>query len=292
MDISKAHVTFEDKSHTYRNSKTNKKYISVTTLLGRYERGFDGEYWSYYKSLQAKLRIVEKSAMSRMMRNYGVNFNALDFNLLVGIIQGLGFTLEQLKPKAIELLEEWEKKRDDACARGNKYHDEKEANAYKDGYMVIGGVRETTQIAYSFDLSQLADGGYRELLVYSHEYEVSGKADMVLLETLPVGGGVYKTFADIDDDKTNAKLTFDGFSYYKHPISHLKECKFNKHALQMSMYMYMLEKNGFVPRDLQFSHAIFDEHQNHIRTDDYPLPYLREEVINILNHHKQYYVTT
>ena len=34
-------IVFDEKSHTYTNSETNKKYISVTTLLGKYKKAFD-----------------------------------------------------------------------------------------------------------------------------------------------------------------------------------------------------------------------------------------------------------
>lgn len=34
-------IVFDEKSHTYTNTKTNNRYVSVTTLLGKYKKPFD-----------------------------------------------------------------------------------------------------------------------------------------------------------------------------------------------------------------------------------------------------------
>jgi hypothetical protein len=50
-------IIFDEKSHTYTNSKTNEKYISVTTLLSEYKQPFDKDKHS--------LRVAEREGVSQ-----------------------------------------------------------------------------------------------------------------------------------------------------------------------------------------------------------------------------------
>lgn len=50
-------IIFDEKSHTYTNSKTEEKYISVTTLLSRYKQPFDKDKHS--------LRVAEREGVSQ-----------------------------------------------------------------------------------------------------------------------------------------------------------------------------------------------------------------------------------
>ena len=50
-------IVFDEKSHTYTNSKTNEKYISVTTLLSEYKQPFDKDKHS--------LRVAEREGVSQ-----------------------------------------------------------------------------------------------------------------------------------------------------------------------------------------------------------------------------------
>ena len=37
-------IKFDEKSHTYTHTETKEKFISVTTLLGKYKKPFDKEF--------------------------------------------------------------------------------------------------------------------------------------------------------------------------------------------------------------------------------------------------------
>ena len=50
-------ITFDQDSHTYTNSSTQEKYISVTTLLGKYKQPFDKEKHS--------LRVAKREGISQ-----------------------------------------------------------------------------------------------------------------------------------------------------------------------------------------------------------------------------------
>lgn len=52
-------IIFDEKSHTYTNSKTEEKYISVTTLLGKYKTPFDKDKHS--------LRVAEREGVPQEM---------------------------------------------------------------------------------------------------------------------------------------------------------------------------------------------------------------------------------
>ena len=69
------------------------------------------------------------------------------------------------------------------------------------------------------------------------------------------------------------------------PISHLEDCEMTHYTLQLSIYQYMLEFFGYLPgirRIIHFPHPI--EGLGTPSPKPYELPYLRNEVIAMLNH--------
>lgn len=62
----------------------------------------------------------------------------------------------------------------------------------------------------------------------------------------------------------------------KTPISHLEDCNYNKYALQLSLYAYILERKGMKIRELIIVH---------LKEDEYipmTVPYMKKEVETIL----------
>ena len=43
-------IKFDEESHTYTHKDTKERFISVTTLLGKYKQPFDSAYWSDKKA--------------------------------------------------------------------------------------------------------------------------------------------------------------------------------------------------------------------------------------------------
>ena len=89
IDKQNGDVAFSEGSHTYWNVNDNEKYISVTTLIGRYENEFDKEFWSAYKALERLIpadswKIEKKSLLNskkfdeEILKIY--NISKLDFN--------------------------------------------------------------------------------------------------------------------------------------------------------------------------------------------------------------------
>ena len=52
VDKETKNVIYSDDSHLYLDKIDQQKYISVTTLIGRYENPFDIFFWSSYKTCE------------------------------------------------------------------------------------------------------------------------------------------------------------------------------------------------------------------------------------------------
>lgn len=277
------HISFNEEEHSYTNVKTKRRYISVTTLIKHYEAGYDGRYWSIYKGYQDYLGIsdADKKKFSSLMMRNGLDFKQpCDEDNLIRIIKKSGLKdISKIEPFAKKRLDLWDANCKDKGERGTRFHKKEEFGAYQTGSMGFSTGNVKTNYSYSFDLSQLQDGGYSELLVYLHEFGIAGQVDKAKFESV---GNI--TYVDIDDWKTNDKITTsNGFQKFKAPINHLEETKLNKYALQLSMYAYILECHGFVVRHLRFTHIVLDKDEVEVNRLYYVIPYLRNEVIAILN---------
>lgn len=233
MIITEPTIEFHDATHSYYNVDTGEKYISVTTLLKKYEEPTD---WN-----QVAINYAKKN----------------------------GFTAQYW-------LDVWEKKKNDAATAGTAYHSEREDNferLEKEGKTVVTN-KLKNGIKRSIPLNTLSSGVYSELLLYHPFLPVAGQADEVRIRDWEVY---------INDFKTSNKIEFESFCHprYGHKmltgiLSHLMDCNGTKFSLQTSMYMYFLELRGFIPTKLSIEHTK-DNNKKHF------LPYLRDEVIAILN---------
>lgn len=182
----------------------------------------------------------------------------------------LGTTPELLKAQ-------WEAKAQHACELGTAMHDKIEKY-----YMGI-----TSQSDETFDLFlQFAKDHtlhpYRtEWRIFYEEYGIAGTLDF-----LEYQNGTFTIY----DWKRSEKLIKNGIVEIENPwhktalppVSHLADTTYYHYALQVSMYRYILEKKY----DIIVSKnrlAVF--HPNNHRYHLIDLPYLRNEVETILNHH-------
>ena len=54
IDKQNGDIAFNEEQHLYFNTKyPNRKYTSVTTLIGEFHEKFDGDFWSSYKAMEA-----------------------------------------------------------------------------------------------------------------------------------------------------------------------------------------------------------------------------------------------
>lgn len=192
--------------------------------------------------------------------------------------------------------EQWKEKGTVAIKRGNTIHSSKEQASFGLGNERVGGkIRPVVNgILYQpQNLYELPDGSYPEFPIWNDGYKIAGRPDKFIIET--VG---QDRFIDIYDYKTNGKIDKVSFQdrngSYKMmlpPVQHLMNAKWQEYAIQLSMYMYILEAAGFIPRSMQLIHIPhpIDVVGVPVQPADvlYPLPYLKDEVLNILNHHNK-----
>lgn len=302
------YVTFNEEEHSYHLSTTQERYISATQIKERFKRPYLGGFWTFYKAIQ---RFVEDNRGKSSWFPHKRNLRDLTYHpsnlfpLLDAHHRKRRFAPEELvkewEEKAIEeviqyihqhfpgelpyiqqlqkiIKNEWEVNKNNACTKGTNYHLKQEVYAYETGRGEWGNGERSlpTAAAYSFDLKELPDGYYPELLLYNHQYKIAGQADRVWVETIDS-----IRFIDIDDYKTNKEIdTENKWSNFLYPINHLPETAYHGYALQISLYAWMLEQHGFVPRNLRFTHIkedILGESQI-----PYNIPYLKKEVQDIL----------
>jgi hypothetical protein len=197
-----------------------------------------------------------------------------------------------------------------SLVRGSGIHDAQEQFLYNQGFdyidgkrqpvhqlrevggalsVLLGGMRALTllgrgQVYHRYEM--LPDGIYPELKLWRHDWGIAGRSDKVTLDTV---GGV--RVAHVEDYKTNAKIARRSLweKFLLPPLSQLEECEFNEYALQLSLYMFMLEYFGFTPgriRLIHFPHPIegLPGVPDPVVLD---VPYLRDDVLRLLAHLQQ-----
>lgn len=248
-------IKFFEETHSYLNNE--EQYLSVTTLLKK----LDPTNWDLVKQKYADKH---------------------------------GLTIEEVTAK-------WNTQADGGTKIHAKFENEILASANKTfEHVVANGAKE------SFDLSNLEAGYYPELIVYSDRFKIAGQSDLIIINP-------DRTFK-ILDFKTDRILAFESFKefdpaikrrvpkYFKDPIGGLELCNYNKYCLQLSLYALMLEQFRYklsTDEDaLQIMHIETerDEMNNHIldsngqpitiKETKYNLPYLKQEVKEILNYYK------
>lgn len=245
-------ITFIEDTHLYLNEK-QEKYKSVTSVLKEFEPKKDWE---------------------KIKKNYA----------------------KKHKLSVEEVTQMWDKAKNDACAKGTAYHKFRElelvANQKDKAFgkelevrpsYCIGGVKKSTPSLI------LEEGIYPELIIWLDSAKIAGQADIVVI----ADGKIH-----IQDYKTNKKIDKQGYVNWEkkeeklvYPLDHLGCCNYNTYSLQLSMYMYMLQRHN--PKlgagKLELLHVTFEpseEGELVKEVSKIPVPYLKTEVNNILKHKK------
>lgn len=261
-------LAFEPEHHKYTSLDPNDQtdWISVTTLISFFKQPFDA------KSISKK--------SSRSSKKW----------------QGI-------PPDKIQEIWKAEAKR--ATDLGTWYHDQREhdivscdtINRHNASLQVVRPILNDK--GYKVASSQkLLSGIYPEHLVYLRSVGVCGQSDLVEIAHGKIHITDYKTNKEI---KLKSFVNWEGIAQkLNQPVSHLDDCNYFHYALQLSAYMYMIQKHNpnLQPGSLILHHVVFDvegedEYGYPIvsRTEQgdpivkevipYELPYLKEEVIAI-----------
>lgn len=281
-------IRFVDDIHKY--FKGNYEYISVTTLKGKYVKPFNTKYWSLYHGVRLYMNMEKDEFSNYMWETY--RFRKMEENyerlsIIAGLISEKTFDL------AKKVAGEWNDYKEYRGFLGTNYHKEKELKAYQQGFDVIDGKKGITQGVYSYDLSELKDGFYSELLVYLDELfyfdelilaGVAGQVDKALIETI---GNT--RWVDIDDYKTCAKISVNNkWQKLLFPLNKLDDCDLNKFSVQLNLYGMILEQYGFKVRKLRFTHCVIDEKtEKCIDEIPYDLLIMTELMKELVHHYRK-----
>lgn len=264
-------VKFIPETHKYVSVKEGEdiNWISVTTLIGKLKQPFDKE------------KVASRSSRSKKSKWFGMT------------------------PE--EIIGAWEAESQRAISVGNWYHNQREEDILGLETLERYGVEVPIIHPISDDQGyklaprqRLTEGVYPEHFVYMKSIGVCGQADLVEVVDGNIHITDYKTNKEI---KESSYVNWEGISQKMNfPVSHMDDCNLNHYNLQLSLYMYMMLKHNPKLRagDMIIQHVMFekeDEDENGYpilaETDQgepvikdikrYKLPYLKEEVQNIIH---------
>lgn len=215
------------------------KWVSVTTLIGRFKEEF-------FPKLQA-----QKSSKNKKSKWY------------------------KLEPSLIESV--WEAEANRSTTLGTWYHNKREQALYEQGRIIHKDIEYPIYKPIELDgvkiapIQQLLPGIYPEHFVYLKSVGVCGQSDRVDILDNKIHIRDYKTNKEI---ARQSFTTWEGISKkLKTPLRHLDDCHIEHYSLQFSLYAYIIKKHNPLLEvgDLILEHATFEEESK----DVYGNPILR-----------------
>ena len=285
IDKSNGNVKYNDEEHLYWDD--NGKFISVTTLIGKFCQPFDSDYWSSYKAIE---RILDKDTFKVAKKDLQNNVS------IDKIIEAFDIDREDFNSAKQDILDEWQKKNIEACERGTKIHadlehsftkkKETDMKKYGLGGQFLVNTNDTLNKS-NLELLDIDKGVFPEYLIYrvsdDGKFRLAGQIDLLIKD----GNDIY-----VRDYKTNSKI--DEKSYYNprtkkyqmmnYPLNNLMDCNKVHYALQLSTYAWMLQKINpqFNIKQLMLIHYDHDGNVTEI-----PIDYLKDDVIRMCKWYKK-----
>jgi ATP-dependent exoDNAse (exonuclease V) beta subunit len=271
-------IVFKASDHSYTSIDNNDiKWVSVTKLVSNFKEPFDAE------------GVAAKVSKNKKSKWYGKT--------------------------AKEIQAAWKEESERAMELGTFYHNQREADLCSLASIEKEGVTlpiyipiEKDGVKHAPD-QKLSPGIYPEHMVYLKSAGICGQSDLVEV----VGDKV-----NIIDYKSNKKIETESFVNWEgiskkmlFPVNHLDDCNYYHYALQLSIYMYIILKHNpkLKPGNIYIHHVTFeqesenefgypiyakDSEENPIVKDVTPMevPYLKDEVIVIIQHIKEHGINT
>lgn len=175
-----------------------------------------------------------------------------------------------------ELQKKWLQKSTTACQLGTEIHSEIEH------FVNTGKIRksEYKDIATDFKTNifpMFEHQIFSEVLVYSETYKIAGLSDLVEYDK-------DKNEISISDIKSNQTLEKKVYNNFLYPLDKMKNSVLNKYFLQLSFYARLLELRGFKVKE---NFKIFWVNQESRKIETIPVPYLKKEVENLIQHYTE-----
>ena len=267
-------LIFLEKDHLYKSTNPEEKidWISVTNFVNQFKPKFD------------PVTQALKSSKNPKSKWYGMD--------------------------PVKIQEYWNLEGTRAASAGTAFHNQREVDlsgidTIERSGLHIPVIKPIYQdgIKHAPD-QRLVEGIYPEHMVYLKSAGLCGQSDRV---------EVIKGVVDIYDYKTNKEIKTKGFTNWEgrtekmlHVCAHLDNCNFNHYALQLSTYLYIILKHNptFKPGKLCLHHIVFEKDSEDqfgypiYKFDSngdpvveklivYDVPYLKEEVKNMIEYLKQ-----
>lgn len=274
-------VIYSDEAHVYIDKTDQQKYVSVTTLIGKYENPFDIFFWSSYKTCE-KLMSEE-------------TFHVLKETLLStkrwtdDMIEKLHLDPIIFDKTRKEIQKGYDDERNKSCERGTKIHSNFEEMYYTSEKQDLkkfglGGVFTCKKGYYELDLEK---GVYPEFLVSLKSSDgilrVAGQIDLLIKDGNDIIIADYKTNKEIKKHSYFDKNKFNRIMM-KYPLNNIEDCNFYHYSLQLSTYAYLLQqiKPELNIKKLMLIHIDHDD-----KITEYTVDYLKNDVERMLKHYKK-----
>ena len=276
-------IAFIEETHKYFDvTNPEAKFTSVTTMIHEYTQPFDKEFWSAFKAME---RLLPKDVWNVEKKSL-LNSKKFDKVLLdLHSISENDFNKEQQG-----ILDEWDNENRKSCERGTKIHADLENSFYQKKKDIdiskfeIGGKFVCEKGRTALDLE---NGIYPEYLISrvseDGKLRIAGQIDLLVKKGNKLTIGDFKTNKKIETKSFFNQRTKQSVKM-KFPLNNLDDTNYWHYCLQLSTYAWMLQKYNpeFEIEDLVMIH--FDHSDN---MTVYHLPYLKTEVIKMLNHFKK-----
>lgn len=217
-------LVFSEKYHSYHNAD-GVKYTGVTTLLSKYKsQKFNADHTSKYKAMKDYL---PENIFSRIKEMAGGWENAhVYYERVCNKGEKYLTNLERIRK---EYLDSWQNK----TVSGSEEHDARERDIIENGFY-HNGKHYPYLNKNILEITKDDVGVCTEILVWNHDLQLAGLADVVIFDK----GKFY-----ILDFKTNKEIKKTGFMGRKMlpPFDNLPECEFSIYSLQLNVYAYMIE---------------------------------------------------
>lgn len=299
----KDELFFCEPTHTYTN-KEGLKYESATQFLGHFYNHFEDQeqFWLIYKSLQY-LSDIDKPVkvkkyneeLNKLIGNviftereyqqyqrYGLSQCNKDDKLFLNVFS---FREQEEILRVCKLIKNsWVEGNKKSTRKGSAFHLAKEDKQFKDKLFNFNGKEYPVVPQHSnIDWYNLQVGTHVELKLILPEFRLAGTADQVIVQE---DRGII-----LRDHKTNLEIkTSNKYQKMLHCCSHLEDTNQNHYYLQLSLYLYMLEQFGYHYVHAEFEHfeleEVGDEIYKEVNNTNYPVPYLKTEIQNMLNWYK------
>ena len=174
-------VVYNDEKHIYVGKSgliQDKKFISVTTLIGLFENKFDGDFWSKYKALEALVGADQFSSVKKKLLDKKIWDDSYYLNF--------GISPEDFESKCEEVKSGWKDTNKEACEHGTRVHAKQENTFYMNPQKMIDkfNVGNKFKVNKNYHKLDLERAIYPEILLSSVSKDgllrIAGQSDLLI----------------------------------------------------------------------------------------------------------------